>query len=230
VTIRETGSETFWIAFRVEDALRERDLPRRIVLRIPVAGAEPLEITLADPSTGRPRWVHAPIRQASYAGFSAIGVPFQEGSFGVIRSSSKAHVGKHVVLGPSFYLGVRGGELRGERERTIACCDLGISFDVAIPALRTPDSSFGPWVSYQSIFAIESGRPDRATWHGPAVGAQFFARLLEPIVAGALPVRPTSTPLGYSSFTVAYVHLFRRGDYGGSPGMLMLFERTLPEW
>jgi hypothetical protein len=50
------------------------------------------------------------------------------------------------------------------------------------------------------------------------------------VVAGALPVRPTESPLGYSSFTGAYVHLFRRGDEAGAPGMLMFFERTLPEW
>ena len=78
--------------------------------------------------------------------------------------------------------------------------------------------------------ALERGRIDKATWHGPAAGLQFHTRLMEPIVAGALPVRRSDSPLGYSAFTVAYVHLFRRGDSGGSPGMLLLFERTLPEW
>ena len=98
-------------------------------------------------------------------------------------------------------------------------------------ALRPLDSdgSVGPWLSYQSVLVLEEGRPDRAAWHGPAAGLQFHTKLLEPITAGAWPIRRGVTPLGYSSFTVAYVHLFRRGDAGGSPGMLATFEHTLPE-
>jgi hypothetical protein len=224
---------TFWIAFRSREKqdLVDRDVPRRIVVRIPVAGASrPLELVIAEPVTGQPRWNHPPVRHANYAGVSVMGTPFDEGSFGILRSSGKTVVGEHVVLGPSFYFGVRGGELRGERERTIVCCDLGLSFDVGLPFFKTPESSFGPWLSYQGVFALERGRIDKATWHGPAAGLQFHTRLIEPIVAGALPVRRVDSPLGYSSFTVAYVHLFRRGDEGGSPAMLLLFERTLPEW
>lgn len=231
LALRRGTAATFWVSFRAAHALEARDLPRRIVLRVPVAGASrPLEIVLAEPATGRPRWVHPPVDHASYVGVSAMGTPFDEGSFGILRSSGKTRVGEHVVLGPSFYLGVRGGELRGERERTIACCDLGLSFDVALPIFRAPDGSFGPWFAYESAFALERGRIDKATWHGPALGLQFFTRLIEPLAAGALPVRPTRSPLGYSAFTVAYVHLFRRGDPGGSPAMLLAFERTLPEW
>jgi hypothetical protein len=226
-------STSFWIAFRAKhkEALVDRDVPRRIVVRIPVSGASrPLELVLAEPMTGQPRWDHPPVRHANYAGVSVMGTPFDEGSFGILRSSGKTAVSDDVVLGPSLYFGVRGGDLRGERERTIVCCDLGLSFDVGLPFFKTPESSFGPWFSYQSVFALERGRIDKATWHGPAAGLQFHTRLIEPIVAGALPVRRSDSPLGYSSFTVAYVHLFRRGDEGGSPGMLLLFERTLPEW
>jgi hypothetical protein len=224
---------TFWIAFRAREKTKlvDRDVPRRIVVRIPVSGASrPLELVLAEPMTGHPRWSHPPIRHANYAGVSVIGTPFDEGSFGILRSSGKTAVSENVVLGPSFYFGVRGGDLRGERERTIVCCDLGLSFDVALPFFKTPESAFGPWFAYESVFALERGRIDKATWHGPAAGLQFHTRLMEPIVAGALPVRRNDSPLGYSAFTVAYVHLFRRGDSGGSPGMLLLFERTLPEW
>lgn len=218
----------FWIAFKSAEPLPESDLPRRIVLRIPVRNApQPMELVIAEPATARPRWVHPPIRHASYAGISAIGTPFDEGSIGILRTSGKTAAGR-VIFGPSFDLGVRGGDLRGERERTIACCDLGLSFDVSISALRGRDASFGPYFTYQAVFALDD-RPDKAAWHGPGAGLQFFTRLIEPMVAGALPVRPTATPLGYSSFTIAYVHLFRRGDTGGSPGMLLLFEHTLPE-
>lgn len=231
IVLRPREGTTFWVAFRAHEPLAERDVPRRFVLRIPVTNASrPIELVLAEPMTGRPRWVHPPIDHANYAGVSVMGTPFDEGSFGILRSSGKTRVSENVVLGPSFYFGVRGGELRGERERTIVCCDLGLSFDVGLPFFRGPDASFGPWLSYQSVFALERGRIDKATWHGPAVGLQFFSRLIEPVVAGALPVRPTASPLGYSSFTIAYVHLFRRGDTGGSPAMLLLFERTLPEW
>lgn len=224
---------TFWIAFRAHEKrpLLDRDVPRRIVARIPVVGASrPLELVLAEPLTGHPRWNHPPVRHANYAGVSVMGTPFDEGSFGILRSSGKTAVSDNVVIGPSFYLGVRGGALRGERERTIVCCDLGLSFDVALPFFKSPEAAFGPWFSYQSAFALERGRIDQAAWHGPAAGMQFHTRLIEPIVAGALPVRRSDSPLGYSAFTIAYVHLFRRGDSGGSPGMLLLFERTLPEW
>lgn len=223
-------STTFWIAFRAETPLPEPDLPRRIVVRVPVAqGAEPLTVTIAEPATGRPRWIHPPIESASYAGVSVLGTPFDEGSFGFLRASGKNQVGRYVVLGPSLYLGARGGRLRGEPERTISCCDLGIAFDVSISAFRGRDNSFGPYFTYQSVFALDEGRPDRAAWHGPGAGLQFFTRLLEPLVAGAFPVRPPRSLLGYSSFTIAYVHLFRRGDSGGSPGAMVLFEHTLPE-
>jgi len=227
--VRPGESRTFWIAFRSTEPMPERDLPRRVVLRVPVVGGRQLEVVLAEPSTGRPRWVHPPIRHASYAGLSVLGTPFEEGSIGILRASSKNHVGR-VILGPSLYLGARAGELRGERASTISCCDFGVSFDVSVSALRGRDGSFGPYFTYQSVFALESGRPDKATWHGPGVGLQFFTRLIEPLVASGLPVRPTPSPLGYSSFTIAYVHLFRRGDAGGSPAMLLLFEHTLPEW
>ena len=169
------------------------------------------------------------MRHASYAGVSAMGTPFDEGSFGILRSSGKTAIGDNVVIGPAFYFGLRGGELRGERERTIVRGDLGLSFDVGFHFFKTPQSSFGPWLSYQSVFALERGRIDKAAWHGPAAGVQFHTRLIEPMVAGALPVRRADSPLGYSSFTIAYVHLFRRGDSGGSPAMLVLFEHTLPE-
>lgn len=233
LVVHRGEATTVWIAFRAPERspLADRDLPRRIVVRVPVGGASrPLEIVVAEPATARPRWVHPPIRHANYAGISVMGTPFDEGSIGILRSSGKTAVSDDVVIGPSFYFGVRGGELRGERERTIVCCDLGLSFDVALPFFKGPDSSFGPWFSYQSVFALERGRIDKAAWHGPAAGLQFHTHLVEPIVAGALPVRRTESPLGYSSFTIAYVHLFRRGDEGGSPGMLLLFERTLPEW
>jgi hypothetical protein len=222
-------TRAIWIAFRDETPLADADLPRRIRLRIPVRDAPaPLDLVVAEPSTGRPRWVHPPIRTASYAGVSAVGTPFDEGSVGIVRASTKSVAGP-VVLGPSIDLGLRAGSLRGEHERTIACCDLGLSFDLSVQTLRGRRGSFGPYFTYQGVFALESGRIDKAAWHGPGVGLQFFTNVMEPIVAGALPVRPSPTPLGYSSFTIAYVHLFRRGDSGGSPGMLMLFEHTLPE-
>ncbi len=221
-------SQTVWVAFKRDEALPFPDLPRRIVLRIPVARASrPIEVVLAEPATGRPRWEHSPINQASYAGVSALG-NFDEGSIGILRTSSKSRAGR-VILGPSVYLGVRGGELRGEREPKIVCCDLGVSFDASFSVFRGHDGSFGPWLSYQSVFALERGRIDKAAWHGPGLGLQFHTRLIEPLVAGGMPVRPSATPLGYSSFTIAYVHLFRRGDGGGSPAMLVLFEHTLPE-
>jgi len=229
VALAPGQTAAIWVAFREELPLAEADVPRRIRLRIPVRNASmPLDLVVAEPSTGRPRWVHPPIRTASYAGMSAIGTPFDEGSIGILRTSSKSVAGP-VVLGPSIDIGLRAGSLRGERERTIACCDLGLSFDLTFTALQGRRGSFGPYVSYHGVFALESGRIDKAAWHGPAVGLQFFTNLIDPIVAGAVPVRPSPTPLGYSSFTVAYVHLFRRGDSGGSPGMLLLFEHTLPE-
>jgi hypothetical protein len=229
VALAPGETAAIWVAFRAETPLADADLPRRIRLRIPVRNASaPLDLIVAEPSTGRPRWVHPPIRTASYAGISAIGTPFDEGSIGILRTSSKSVAGP-IVLGPSIDLGLRAGSVRGERERTIVCCDLGLSFDLSIIALEGRRGSFGPYVSYQGVFALESGRTDKAAWHGPAVGLQFFTRLIDPIVAGALPVRSSPTPLGYSSVTVAYVHLFRRGDSGGSPGMLLLFEHTLPE-
>ena len=230
LTVSAGRTETLWIAFRSREPIPEPDLPRRIVLDVPLGdGAHPLELVLAEPASGRPRWVHPRVDHASYGGLSVLGTPGDEGSFGILRTSSKNVVGDSVILGPSIYLGARGGELRGERERTIACCDLGLSFDLTVAAWRGRDGSFGPYFTYQSVFALERGRHDKATWHGPGVGLQFHSRLLAPISAGALPVRPTPSPLGYSSFTAAYIHLFRRGDPGGSPAMLLLFEHTLPE-
>lgn len=229
VVISGYDTHTAWVAFHTNRPLDERDLPRRIVLRIPVSGGgQPLEIVLAEPSTGRPRWIHEPIRSAGYAGVSVLG-NFRETSVGILRSSVKTRVREHFVLGPSFYFGFRGGDLRNEREKTIACCDLGASFDFWFP-FRVQDSAVGPWVSYQGVFALEDGRHDKAAWHGPSLGLSFSSHLIEPIVAGALPVRAKSTPLGYSSFTLAYTHLFRRRDDGGSPGFFMAFEHTLPEW
>lgn len=230
-----------WIAFRDDQAFAEPDVPRRIRLRVPVRGAsqpiapgegiapgERIELVIAEPATGRPRWVHPPLREGSYAGVTALGRPFQEGSLGVLRASGKNVVGP-VVIGPGVDLGFRSGKVRGERERVVLCCDLGLALDASITLWQTRVGSFGPYLTYQSVFALGGGRTDRATWHGPGLGFQFFTNALEPTIAGALPVRSSLTPLGYSSFTVAYVHLFRRGDSGGSPGLLLQFEHTLPE-
>jgi hypothetical protein len=219
---------TMWVAFRAEERLREADVPRRILLRIPVTdSAVPVEIILAEPSTGRPRWELPPVLHASYAGVSASGT-FDEASFGILRTSGR-NVAGPFVIGPSFSLGFRGGKLRDERETTIACCDLGVSFDLSAPILRGPEGAVGPYLGYHGLFVLEDGRHDKAPWHGPAIGLQLFSRPIDPRTAGALPVRTSRTPLGYASTTVAYVHWFRRGDPAGSPGFVLLLEHTLPE-
>jgi hypothetical protein len=218
----------FWVAFQDDERLEETDIPRRIILRIPVSGgAAPVDVLLADPATARPRWELPMVRHATYAGVSASGT-FDEASFGIVRSSGKSVVGP-VVLGPSFSIGFRGGEVRGERERTIVCCDFGAAFDLSLPILRGPMGAVGPYLGYQALFAIEDGRIDKATWHGPAIGLQIFGRPIDPRTAGALPIRTVRTPLGYMSTTLAYTHWFRRGDVGGSPGFVAIFEHTLPE-
>lgn len=227
--LRARARESAWVAFETESPLEDRDVPRRVVLRLPLEpSGRHVDVVLADPATARPRWEHPPITSAGYAGTGIVGRPFEEGSLSLVRVSPRAAHGR-VVLGPTVSWGFRAGEMRGEPKSTIACCDLGLSFDVAWLLFRGRDGSVGPWLSYQSVLVLEEGRPDRAAWHGPAAGLQFHTKLLEPITAGAWPIRRGVTPLGYSSFTVAYVHLFRRGDAGGSPGMLATFEHTLPE-
>jgi hypothetical protein len=224
------GTAVTWVAFRARAGLDEPGLRRRIVVRIPVSGGgAPLEVALAEPAVERPRWNLPPIAQASYAGVSASGT-FDEGSVGVLRTSSKSVVADRVVIAPAVDLGVRAGKLRGEREPTIACCDLGLALDVMVPLVRAPWTSFGPTVGYHGIFALESGRQDKATWHGPSIGMTFLSSPIEPRIAGALPVRTTPSVLGYSAFSIQYVHWFRRGDDGGSPGGFITFERSIPEW
>jgi hypothetical protein len=228
VAVRPGEGAIFWVAFQSAGPLREADVPRRIVLRIPVTeGGAPVEVVLADTTTGRPRWELRPVMQASYGGISAAGT-FDEASFGIVRASGK-NVAGPFVMGPSFSLGFRGGELRGETGKTIACCDLGLSFDISAPLLRGPEGSMGPYLGYQGLFVLEDGRPDQAAWHGPAAGLQFFSRPIRPRTAGALPVRVKPTPLGYVATTIAYTHWFRRGDPGGSPGFVLLLEHSLPE-
>lgn len=227
VDLRPQETVTVWLAFQLREPLDEPDIPRSFNVTIPLANGGTLDVPLSDPATGRPRWVLPAVRHAGYAGVSVIG-NFDEASVGILRTASKSVAGP-VVLGPSVALGVRGGGVRGERERTIVCCDLAVSFDVSLPVRMGRVGSFGPYLAYHSVFALESGRIDKATWHGPAAGLQFFTRLIEPNVPHALPVSRSPTLLGYSAFTVAYAHLFRRGDAGGSPGMLLLFEHTLPE-
>ena len=220
---------TSWVAFRARDPLAEPDLRRRIVLHIPISGGgPPIEVVLADPSVEKPRWTLATVTRAGYAGVSASGT-FDESSIGVLRTSPKSVVGP-VVLAPAFELGARAGKVRGEREPTIVCCDLGLSFDVIVPVARNTWTSFGPTLGYHGVFALEDGRTDKATWHGPSAGLTFFTSLIAPRTAAALPVRTTASVLGYSAFSVQYVHWFRRGDEGGSPGGFLTFERTFPEW
>jgi hypothetical protein len=229
LSVEPGATAVTWVAFRAQDALDEPGLRRRIVVRVPVSGGgAPLDVVIADPGVERPRWQLPPIAQASYAGVSASGT-FDEASVGVLRTSSKTVAGP-VVIAPAVALGARAGELRGERESTIACCDLGLSLDVVVPAVRTPWTSFGPTVGYHAVFVLESGRQDKAAWHGPSVGLTFFSSPIEPRIAGALPVRTTPSVLGYSSVSIEYVHWFRRGDDGGSPGGFLTFERSIPEW
>lgn len=231
IAVRPGEGAVFWVAFKSESRLREADVPRRIVLRIPVSGgsgsAAPVDVVLADTTTGRPRWELPPVLHASYGGVSAAGT-FHETSFGILRASGRTVAGPFVI-GPSFSLGFRGGELRYEPEKTISCCDLGVAFDLSAPLVRGPEGSFGPYLGYQMLFALDDGRPDQATWHGPAAGIQLFSRPIEPRTAGALPVRTERTPLGYVATTLAYVHWLRRGDPHGSPGFVLLLEHTLPE-
>jgi hypothetical protein len=230
LTLAPGQSATVWVAFRHEQALPEEDLPRRIVLRLPEAGAfgRSAEVVLAEPATGRPRWVREPIRAASYAGIHAAGT-LDEASFGIVRVSPKAAIGRFVV-GPSFGLGFRGGELRGEPRSTVACCDLSASFDASLQLGRDRNGSVGPYLGYHGLFALERGRPDRAAWHGPSAGVRFFSTPIERKHATAFPVRSTPTVLGHTSLTIAYVHWFRRGDEGGSPGGILVLEHTAPPW
>jgi len=196
---------------------------------VPVSGGgQPIELVLAEPSAERPRWTLATVKHASYAGVSAGGT-FDEGSIGVIHSSGKSVVGP-VVLAPAFDLGVRAGKIRGESEPAIVCCDVGLALDVVVPVARNAWTSVGPTLGYHAVFAGAAGRTDRATWHGPSGGFTFFTSLIAPRTAGALPVRTTPSVLGYSAFSIQYVHWFRTGDEGGSPGGLVTFERSFPEW
>ena len=192
-------------------------------------GGPPIEVVLADPAVERPRWKLRAVTQASYVGVSGSGT-FKEGSVGFLRSSSKTIVKDTVLISPALELGARAGKLRGAREPTIACCDLGLSLDVGVPFLRNSWAAVGPTVGYHAIFALEDGRIDKAAWHGPSVGLTFFSSPIEPRVAGALPVRTTPSVLGYSAFSIHYVHWFRRGDEGGSPGGVITFDRSIPEW
>jgi hypothetical protein len=218
-----------WVAVRAPHELDEPDLRRRIVVRVPVSGGSaPLDVVLADPTVERPRWALPAASRASYVGVSAGGTG-DEGSVGLLRTSPKSVVGP-VVVAPAVELGARAGKLRGEREPTIVCCDLGLALDLSAPFLRTTWTAIGPTVGYHAVFALESGRIDKATWHGPSAGLSFFASPIEPRVAGALPVRTSRSVLGYSLFSIQYVHWFRRGDEGGSPGGLVTFERSIPEW
>lgn len=229
LTVAPGASATSWIAFRSRDEIDEPGLRRRIVAHIPVSGgSEPVQVVLADPSVDRPRWALPAVTHASYAGISGGGT-LDEGSVGFLRTSPKSVAGP-VVIAPAVELGARAGKLRGENEKTIACCDLGLSLDLSLPFLRSRWTTVGPTLGYHAIFALESGRSDKATWHGPSAGLTFFASRIEPRVAGALPVRTTPSVLGYSAFTVQYVHWFRRGDEDGSPGGLITFERSIPEW
>jgi hypothetical protein len=226
----ERGSfAVVWVAFRARDALDEPGLRRRMVVRIPVSnGARAIDVVIADPTLERPRWTLAATTHASYAGISGGGTT-DEGSVGFLRTSPKSVVGP-IVIAPAVELGARAGKLRGERDPTIACCDLGLSLDFALPLLRGAWASAGPTLGYHAIFALESGRIDKATWHGPSVGLTLFASPIEPRASGALPVRTRPSVLGYSAFSIQYVHWFRRGDEGGSPGGLLTFERSIPEW
>lgn len=217
-----------WVAFRAREALDEPSLRRRIVVRVPVSGGSPpIDVVIAEPGAARTRWALAPRSHASYFGVSASGTR-DEGSVGFLRTSPKSVFGP-LMVAPAVELGARAGKLRGEREPTIVCCDLGLSLDVAL-LLRGAWGSLGPAVGYHAIFALESGRIDKATWHGPSVGLTFFAPPIEPRVAGALPVRTAPSRLGYASFSAQYVHWFRRGDEAGSPGALFTLERSIPEW
>jgi hypothetical protein len=229
-TVSPGGVVVAWVAFRAPDELDEPSLRRKIVVRIPVSGGgPPIEVVLADPAVERPRWKLRAVSQASYVGLSGSGT-FDEGSVGFLRSSSKSIVDDTVLIAPAVELGARAGKLRGEREPTIACCDLGLSLDIGVPFLRSTWTSVGPTVGYHAIFALENGRIDKAAWHGPSIGLAFFSSPIEPRVAGALPVRTTPSILGYSAFAIQYVHWFRRGDEGGSPGGVVSFERSIPEW
>jgi hypothetical protein len=150
-------------------------------------------------------------------------------SLAILRASSK-NVAGSFVLGPTFGFGFRAGDVRGEPKGTIVCCDLHVAFDASAQVLRGRENSLGPYFGYQSVFALGGGRTDRAAWHGPAVGVQFFSNVIEPRRAGAFPVRTTPSILGHSAFTAAYVHWFRRGDEGGSPGFIFMLEHATPEW
>jgi hypothetical protein len=230
VTLSPGQSAVVWIAFRHREPLPEPDLPRRIVVRLPEGGVNvsPTEIPIAEPATGRPRWVREPIRHASYAGIHAAGT-FDEASFGIIRLAPRTAIGRF-VFGPSVGVGFRGGQLRGESEGTVACCDLSVSVDASAQFGRMRGGSVGPYLGYHGLFALDRDRADRATWHGPSLGLRIFSQPIERKHATAMPVRNTPTVLGHTSLTLAYVHWFRRGDEGGSPGGILVLEHTTPPW
>jgi hypothetical protein len=229
LTVAPGSLAVVWVAFRATHELDEPGLRRRIVVRVPISGGSgPLDVVLAEPTVERPRWTLPAAARASYVGVSASGTG-DEGSVGFLRTSPKSVVGP-VVIALAVELGARAGKLRGEREPTIVCCDLGLALDLTAPFFRLPWTAIGPTLGYHAIFALESGRIDKATWHGPSIGLSFFASPIEPRVAGALPVRTSPSVLGYSLFSIQYVHWFRRGDEGGSPGGLVTFERSIPEW
>lgn len=229
ITVSPGQSIVAWVGFRRAEPIDEADLPRRIVLRVPVEGlTAPVDLVLAEPATARPRWVHEPIKHASYAGIHAAGT-FDEASFGIVRLSPKSAAGP-LVFGPSIGIGFRGGELRGEPRSAVSCCDLSTSFDASAQLLRNRGGSAGPYLGYHALFALDSGRPDRATWHGPSAGIRLFSVPIAPRHAGAFPVRTPPSVLGYTSVTIAYVHWFRRGDEGGSPGGILVLEHTTPPW
>jgi hypothetical protein len=226
VVVAPGREQPMWVAFRLRDPLVEPDLPREIRLLVPLEGRAPVELVLAEPRTGRPQWESERVTTAAYGGLQAAGRP-HEASIGFLRSSSKTEA-HGVVFAPSIGLGFRAGELRGEPARTIACCDLSLGFEVSPQFGRGRALSAGPLLGYQALIPLDN-RADNAVWHGPAVGLQFFAKPIERRSVRAFPIRNERSVLGYSSFSVAYVHWFRNGDAGGSPGGILLFEQSVPE-
>jgi hypothetical protein len=183
--------------YRFDDS----DLPRRITLYVPVEGAAPLALTLADPARGRLRWQTTPIKSALSVGFHS-GSTFASG----LRTTAiSTDIGRVTRSGPLLWDVALVSTILVETQGPLvsssgAFSGSGLAAHVTVPLLSwgntVEPSELGIYAGGTAQLLAEIPKPrDAGDMTPPNVYGLLQAEAGVELDLGALRFAPTPFPL-----------------------------------
>jgi hypothetical protein len=222
LVLRPHETRTLWVTFEVPEDDPPRGIQRLVVI-VPISGQPDLELPIADPVAGGPRW-----RAGRVRGLYAIS---KFGGVGKLGLDAMEPVGFAVRFSRERWVLGFGGTLTYLYQQTFAGGPP--AFGLSVHAQLT----FAPWTSrfapYVEVGSFNGFQDPPTGYTASRRGLELPRASLGVLVSfggrlgatGALPFEHELSPQHVFGLRVAYTRWFNTGEAGGSEGLEIGIER-----